>query len=186
MTNTKRKALLAAIAAVCGVAVAVPMVVSGTASAQTNSRLCGRFWTSTDATGKREMAANLYEVRKNDDPVCDRAKSELPIGKGEPRSPNDGPFKGRLKNKDVQTWQAGGFAFVVCEDWKPRNLEFGGLENLELNFIGNNFPSPHDQFDICNNMNRSDTTFDMQSYWLYHDGEPGKAGKPAKVDFQRD
>ncbi len=180
MRRSKRKALIAAIVSVCGVAVAMPMIVSGTASAQSGSRLCGRFWTSTDAaTGKQEMAANLYEVRKNDDPVCDRAKSELPIGKGESRSPNDGPFKDRLKNKDVQSWHAGGIAFVVCEDWKTRTLEFGGLENLDLNFIGDNWPA-NDQFDICNNMNRSDTLFDMNSYWLYYDGES------ATVNFQRD
>lgn len=181
MTRTKRKALLAAIVAVCGVTAAVPMIVSGTASAQAGSRLCGRFWTSTDPdTGVREMAANLYEVRDADKTVCGRAKSELPLGKSEPRSPNYGPFKERLKEKDVKTWTEAGFAFEICEDWKSRKLELGGLENLELNFLGKNFPEAHNQVDICDNMNRSDTILEMNSYWLYHDGVA------TTVDFQRD
>ena len=63
------------------------------------------------------------------------------------------------------------FHSVVCEDWKQRPVKEGGLGGHEIEFIGDDLPLPHDQVDICNNMNRSDFPFDGQDYWLYEDAD---------------
>ncbi len=177
MRNTKRKALLATVLGLAAVAAAIPIVVSGTASAQTNSRLCGRYFKSP-TTG--EVVTRILEVRKSDKAVC----AESNFGG---INPSDFPGRDSLKDQNLGTgdfWTTDTFEFVVCEDWKTRAVEFGGLENREIEFLGDNFPTPHDQYDICHNMNRSDTAFDIEAYWLYEDADTGNANGD-KVQFRR-
>ncbi len=170
MKSAKRKALLASIVALCGVAVAVPVVVSGTASAQTGSRLCGRYYISQNPETKQfEMAANLYEVPESGGAPCRLAKSEQPIGYAYPRNPRDSPMWNNYINQDrFFGWQATGYANIRCEDWKNRALIQGGLGGLPLVFHGENWAGQRDQDDICDNMKRSDDQFNMVSYWLYY------------------
>ncbi len=176
MTRTKRKALIGAIVGAFAVAAAIPMVVSGTASAQTNSRLCGRTFKSPRTN---EVTVRLIEVRKSDSLVCNEAKLLLRAG-GNQITAKQSPFLRTFKDTAFDDWPSAGFKQVVCEDWKTRPTDTGGLGDKDINFIGDNFPLPHDQYDICNNMNRSDTIFEMNEYWLYsHPDSP-------TVSFQRD
>ena len=177
MRNTKRKALLATVLGLAAVTAAIPMVVSGTASAQTNSRLCGQYFKSK-TTG--EVVTKLLEVRKSDKAVCSGDRFDA-------INPSSFPGRKSLRDQNLGTedfWTTDSFKFVVCEDLKTRPVEFGGLGNLEIDFNGDNFPTPHDQFDICQNMNRSDTTFDIEAYWLYEDADAGNANGD-KVQFRR-
>lgn len=177
MPDTKRRALLATVLGLAAVAAAIPMVISGTASAQTNSRLCGRYFTSR-TTG--EVVTKILEVRRSDKAVC-RGDKFGGI------NPSDFPGRDSLKDQKLgneDSWTTNTFEFVVCEAWKTRAVEFGGLGNREIEFLGDNFPTPHDQSDICQNMNRSDTTFDIEAYWLYEDADAGNANGD-KVQFRR-
>ena len=183
MTRTKRKALLAAVLGLAAVATAVPMVITGTASAQTNARLCGRFWESVDRSGGEEkgtgeVVTRLYEVTKGDRLSCKSGNISDEFPKG---------FPGTLKEqgKTVREWHTDDFAMVVCEDWKTRDLKIGGLGNKALNFIGDNFPEEKNQTDICQNMNRNETVFDNGAYWLYENNVAPPAGTADTIDFWR-
>ncbi len=181
MTRTKRKALLATVLGLAAVVAATPLVISGTASAQTNARLCGRYWVSEDRgdeKGTGEVVTRLYEVTKGDPAPCSTGNigDEFPKG-----------FPGTLREqgKTVREWSTDDFKMVVCEDWKTRDLRIGGLGNKDLNFIGDNFPAEHNQTDICQNMNRNETIFDNGAYWLYEDNMAPPAGTADTIDFWR-
>ena len=203
MTRGKRKVLLTAAVAALGVG-AVPIIAPGTASAQTNSRLCGRYWHS-DKTG--ETVTRFYEVSKISRNVCDLAHVLVPVSTSEERGPEDSPFQIRDESwkarenpnwgDGVNHWSTSSFRFVVCEGDDPssftqRPVEFGGRGGRNLNFIGDNFPT-YDQYDICNNMDRSDTTFEMEAYWLYDDNISAPpeydwsvaSSNPNDLDFER-
>jgi hypothetical protein len=71
----------------------------------------------------------------------------------------------------------------VCEDWKQRPVEIGGLGGKDLNFIGDNHSGSRDQNDICNNMNRNETAiFTDGIYWLHDDNDEATPG----IDFRRE
>lgn len=164
MKGRKRTALLATVVSLVGVAAAVPMIVSGTASAQSGSRLCGRLYQTTQGSNiPKETVIRLYEVQKNDRAsACDEASKKAG------RSVFDSPFN--LAQKNSRFWNDDGIAIDMekCEDFKT-----GHLGGRELNFIGDNWPAK-DQNDICNNMNRSDTVFEMETYWLHDLNGSGK------------
>lgn len=164
MTGRKRKALLAAVVSLFGMTAAVPMIVSGTASAQSGSRLCGRVYETTPGSDiPKETVILLYEVQKNDrGTACDRAKKKHHQGAF------DSPFDLAQKNSRFWNDDGAGIDMEICEDFKTYRL--GGRE---LNFLGDNWPA-NDQNDICNNMNRSDTIFDMEAYWLHDRDGQGK------------
>jgi hypothetical protein len=177
MTGKKRKALLGAVLGALALTAAVPMVVSGTASAQTNSRLCGRAFKSP-RTG--EITARVIEVRKDDSIACNEAKLLNRAG-GDQLTPKQSPFLRQFVDlESADDWPSASFQQVVCEEFKNRSPEIGGTGNKNITFVGDNFPLPNDQWDICTNMNRSDTIFEMEEYWLYsHPSSP-------TVFFQRD
>lgn len=163
MTSTKRKALLGVIVGAFAVAAAVPMIVSGTASAQTNSRLCGRVFKSPRTA---EVTVRIFEVRKSDSIVCKEAALLHRAG-GDQLTARQSPFLRTFKDTSFDDWPSAAFKMHECEGWRNRPMNDGGLGDKDINFIGDNFPQPHDHFDICTNMNRSDTIFDMNEYWLY-------------------
>jgi hypothetical protein len=167
MTRTKKKVLRAAVVGAVGAAVAVPVIAS-TASAQSGSRLCGHYWRS-DASG--EVVTRLYEVEKDGD-LCPRSNGPGPKGS---------PFADQLKDKDFKNSQKADDSIyeVICEDWKTRSTGLGGLGGKDLNFIGNDWPDYHDQYDICKDMSRSVSR--RKVYWLYYNGDPTST----TVDFRR-
>jgi len=179
MTGRKRTALLATVVSLLGTAVAVPMIVSGTASAQSGSRLCGKFFATKD---RSERVTLLYEVPK-DTPggfpsvPCTAAKdSNLgpfdspfnPENKTPTPDPENPTFNIKLKVADTKVWEhVNDVESWECESYSTLIRE--GHSNI-LKTIGDNFPlTTADQNDLCNNMNRSDTLATMQRYWLYND-----------------
>jgi hypothetical protein len=195
MGRLNRKKLLAKLAGTLGTVIALTMVNPQAASAQPGSRLCGTSWKSAKTA---EVITRIYEVPKfRSGSVCNRAsRMGMAIA--------DSPFAGRLKDKDFRNWAtftvkvqrrvwSWGFGWnevaydassrfrrVACESWRDRAEGWGGAGGRDLNFIGDDWPYPRNQTDICENMNRSDTLFDMHRYWLYNDNDPAT---PA-VDFQ--
>lgn len=197
MGRVNRKKLAAALAGTLGAAITLTMITPGAANAQSGSRLCGSSWKSVK-TG--EIITRIYEVPAEDPlgAVCARAiRSGVAV--------LDSPFANRLKDKEIGNWSSftvnvresvwslrGGwhemtvaegseFYSVICESWRDRIAELGGLGGRDLSFIGDNWPKRHYQADICKNMNRSDTLFEMERYWLYDDNDPATAA----VEFQR-
>jgi hypothetical protein len=197
MGRANRKKPLAALAGTAGAVIALTVLTPGVASAQSGSRLCGTSWKSVKSG---EIITRIYEVPKNEawTFVCERARRKDVAVAGS-------PFANRLKDKNLENWATfvvntsrnscswrygcqqvtlpypSTFAWVFCEAWRDRAAELGGLGGRDLNFIGDNFPKQRSQADICKNMNRSDTIFDMERYWLYDDNDPATK----TVDFQR-
>lgn len=154
--------MLATVVSLLGATAAIPMVVSGTASAQTNSRICGREFVTNANSKFKEKVFLIYEVPKEGSAECNQAKSENPLGSGKRENPLFGPFK--VKETAGIFWETTGVDHVVCEDFTS-DLVGDPARNIE--FIGDNFPANKDKKDICHNMNRSDTIFEMEAYWLY-------------------
>lgn len=168
--RVNRKKLLAALTATLGTAITLTAITPGVASAQAGSRLCGFSWKSVKSG---EMVTRIYEVPVN--AICDRATRSGVAALSS-------PFANRLRDKDIGNWGAhASHRWVTCEAWRSRAADLGGLAGRDLNFIGDNWPKQHNQADICKNMNRSDTAFEMESYWLYDDNDPATP----TVDFQR-
>jgi hypothetical protein len=177
MPRLKKKKLLAALASTAGALITLTVVTPDLASAQSDgpgvndqagSRLCGTYWKSPTSG---EIITRILEVSKKEGCTPQGADGGVPAS----------PFNDRFKDKDAKKWKGGTFTGVVCESWKSRTADQGGLAGRDLNFIGNNFPMPHDQQDICNNMRRTDSQQDPQTYWLYDDNNPATKA----VDFQR-
>lgn len=185
MTGRKRTALLATVVSLVGVAAAVPMMVSGTASAQEGSRLCGRIFHTTPGsvddkgvTLPQETVILLYEVQKNDrGRACSKANQT--DGSFNGLRPFESPFDLIQKNKRFWNGDGDAIDMETCETFTtatpPRGGRLGnrGLEFLKKTPTDNtktpidNWPATKDQADICNNMNRSDTIFEMERYWLH-------------------
>lgn len=171
MFSSKRKTLLAAVVALC--AVAVPVAVTGTAHAQSGSRLCGVIWQSK--TFRAEVITRIYETPKKSEggeSTCDRATANN-------GGPGGSPFGDLVRDKDFNNWVSLTFQYEKCEPWRDRPLDKNGFGGMDPEFVGDGWPAK-DNFNICNNMNRSDTVFDMQAYWLYNFASEGKPTK-----FQR-
>jgi hypothetical protein len=135
-----------------------------------------------------EVVTRIYEVRRADRSTCGSAKVLQSIGAGVPRNPGNFPYEdiirhevGRGEDKWFNGWETDSFAFEICESWKTREVQYGGLGGGAINFKDGGWPLPNDQYDICNNMNRSDTIFEMETYWLYNDNISETSG----TDFWR-
>jgi hypothetical protein len=196
MGRVEKKKLLCALAGILGSAITLTAITPGVASAQSGSRLCGRSWKSVK-TG--EIITRIYEVPKGEwYKQCNRASRDGMLVQ-------TSPFANRLIDQNFANWQSfkvdvsetvwseragwhqrftavdSDFHWETCEGWKDRSAELGGLDGRDLNFIGDNWPKQHNQADICKNMNRSDSLFEMERYWLYDDNDPATNA----VDFQR-
>lgn len=138
------------------------------ADAQTNSRLCGRIWWNTTS---QETVIRFYEVRKADSTTCSWAKEEHPLGRGVILA-QDGPWKLKGPRNPGLTpdpaWPSDSIGLYVCEEFKKEYAK-----GRDWVYEGQGWPSVTDQNDICLNMNRSDTAFEMETYWLYDDGSHG-------------
>jgi hypothetical protein len=155
MTADRRYVMTALAAAVLTVGAGSALAVDGPAQAQTGSRLCGRVWTVPD-TG--ESLIRLIEVGKETDGVsgnCDYAQRT-----------GGGPGEGAPYDMHSYNLTTTSIYSVTCESFKTDYLHGGPLV-----FEGGNWPSPQDQNDICLNMNRSDTRFEVETYWLYGDSQ---------------
>lgn len=168
MTRNRRNFMLATIVSLLGATAAIPMIVSGTASAQENSRICGREWT-TDANSKfKERIFRIYEVPKEGSAECDWAKSSS----NDSKNPLNSPFK--LGEQTGTFWNTSAVRVMTCEDFTkklredPTSTTVGsrgpGVRRIE-NYSDNK--PIMDETDICNNMDRSDNRFEMERYWLY-------------------
>jgi hypothetical protein len=151
MTPKKRRILLATVASLIGVTAAIPMIVSGTASAQEGSRICGRKYHTTDPNAKiTEVVFRIYDTPKHDLATCAAAQH------GGGRTAFDSGFKFVNGSWDGAGVQIG---TIFCEDFSKYQL--GDFKILD---DGTN---PYDQFDICNNMKRSENVGDLNAYFLY-------------------
>jgi hypothetical protein len=166
--HSEKKIPVTFAAGVLGVAVVIPLLLPNTASAQSGSRLCGRIYKTTPGSvdpsnpnrGINETVIRLYEVQKNDNAMaCGTAQNKAN------RRAWSSPFT--LRQQVHKFWDIHGKAveMVICEDFKTDYLN-----SLDVDFQGEGWPA-RDQNDICNNMNRSDTVFEMETYWLYHDDD---------------
>jgi hypothetical protein len=155
MMTRNRCYLMTALAAVLAIGAGSALTVDGPANAQSGSRLCGRVWSSPD-TG--ESVIRLVEVSKNLDDASENCRHA--------QRRNGGPGEGAPYEMHSTNITSTSIDTVVCESFKTDYLL-----NRPLEFEGDNWPSPQDQNDICLNMNRSDTKFEVETYWLYGESQ---------------
>lgn len=141
MKLTKKTTWLTAL----GLMVTLPgaLALASTASAQPGSRLCGQAWVSDEGS-----LYELYEVSKTDEVACREAIN------GE-ADPNTSPWPKEPQEKQWQRppWQdIDAFWFNNGENDEDLGTIYMGL--------------CEDYANVCDKMNRSDTVFEMNRYWV--------------------
>ncbi len=166
MTTTKRRYLLTALVSLLGATAAIPVIVSGTASAQENSRICGRGWSTDNNSKYREKIYRVYEVPKEGSAECDWARSSSNHSENPLQFPN-------TDEKVGSWWVTWAIGQITCEEFvellvKDPNWE-DKTKKRDIYFVGGGFPDENKD-DLCQSMNRSDTRATMRRYWAYlHD-----------------
>lgn len=151
-------------------AIAMLVIVAGipgatAAQAQSGSRLCGIVWHEPNTN---ETLIELYEVGKRHHGLCRLVKdqgrkpddSQLPAGTTHVPYGSPYPTQGSHFTRSEIT-------MLICE-WLPIDL----IKDGHWEFYGKGpWPNPVDRYtDICDNMNRSDSSSEINDYWLYSDG----------------
>lgn len=149
--RTKRATALVGVLAMAGTAVAV----TAGAHAQSGSRLCGVFYR---ASTTHEIVVKLYEYPPADQTIC-----RGPTQSGE-NPAWDQPF---VQEKQDSAWTHYSFKNEVCEDF-PNAF----MNGMDFRRRGGGWPSWEDHNDICHNMNRSDTVFELERYYAHYNGDP--------------
>lgn len=143
MKRVTKKALYTGLTAVTLLG-AIPLISPGTASAQPDSRICGRHWSN----GVDNLFL-IYEVQKVDDGVCRAAIADQ-------SDPATSGFSG--------TWTLVSES-VAADGWEnpqqPGAIFMLECEQLPLTSSG----------DVCHQMERTDGISNIHRYWVYVQGE---------------
>lgn len=159
---------LALIASILGGAAFVPVVLSGQASAQSGSRICGRAWEIREPgnTGG-EFIYKIYEVDKNSSYLTLTCATARDGGASEP-DPTWGPdlIKNNLAYVKDGIAERDWTEFVIdnreCENFTN---EVKNGKDIVFKDDGTSWSNPN-QDDICNTMNKSENLGEMKAYWL--------------------
>jgi hypothetical protein len=134
MRDKLAKARVAAIAAIVMVAgVLLTVMVSGTAEAQSGSRICGNFWVANPTSGghvQEVIWVRVLEVHKDDGVTCTHAIDKA----------------NRLGNPPVK-----------ANNWGDRQR----LHNVTCEYVSQQLLDSKYGDDICNRMQRVDNAFQL-------------------------